>query len=123
MSERQNEFFLDMADFVYDVLSQTSKFIDNLANLEENYPEDYQNLLEWRNNPLKIIEQLEQIEDDKIKGVIATKLLKIFLKLAALSEKLTNIFFARSDKKREVAKELEDLANEVNECLTMAKEA
>lgn len=122
MVEKKEEFMLEMANFVLDVLTYTSEVIKRLAEVEEKYSNDYRELLEWKNNPLKIIEQLEKIEDDKVKALFVTRLFKIFLKLSIISDKLTNVFFVSSDEKKTISKELSNLANEIESCLTQAKE-
>ena len=122
MDKKQDEFYLDIANYVYDVLSQTSVFVKRLGELEDKYPEEYKNLTELRHNPLQLFEKLDEIEDDKTKSLVITKLFKIFFKLASLSEQLTNIFFIESERKKSVSKELKNLADEINTYLSGIKE-
>lgn len=114
MAERKEEFVFKLMKYMFNVLGFTADVIRDLADLHEEYEKEYEDLLEFRSDPSKILEELDKIEDEEAKTAIVSTLFKVFVKLDAISSKLRNVYFLSPDEKRGLAGQINDLLKSVN---------
>ena len=122
-TEREQEFLLAMIGFLKDTFRNMAEAINNLAELHEKYPEEYEKMMELRANPMRFLEDLENIKmDEKLKSSIILTLFRLFVKLASMSDKLNNVYFLSVDEQKELATQLETFTDEMEKELNRLKE-
>jgi len=106
----EKNFATAIRGFYSKFLKAISDTVIILADIEDEYKEDYQKLKEIQKDPTLILERLNELnEKDK------EKLLAMFVRISKLESRMVKLFDLDSKEKRELAKELNEFISTINE--------
>lgn len=108
MSEKDERFVDLLATFYKKFFIGTAEAVDVLADIEKDYPEEYQMIKSFGDNPNSI--------EDLMEGLSSTKqsvLLKLLLKSGKFAKDFINLLNFNEQQKRNLSKELKDFASEM----------
>jgi len=110
---KKKEFSLKLIDFYSDYITNSAQAVKKLADIEREYPEQYQIIRQAKFDPMSIDKIMENMTSEE-KEIFFT----LFMKSSLLGRKLVNLFDITADEKDDLAKELLDLSKEISDKLS-----
>ncbi len=120
--DRREQFLVEMLKNIRDYNSCAANAIEDLADTQEKYPEEYDNFKEFAEDPTLIHEITEQIPDEDVKNEIRDTLFKIFLDITKISRKMRNIYDLSVEEKRDLAETMNEMINDMTNKLQKVEE-
>jgi len=109
---KKSNFATDLIKFYKEFVTGNSTAIVSLAEIQENHPNEYNVMLELRDDP-SVIEESDTLNEQE-----KTAILVIILKASKLAGKSQDLFNSSPEEKRALAKDLENFAKFVEQKLT-----
>jgi len=110
MSGRREEFAVRLMEFYNKFLGGIADSIEYLADIQEEFPEEYENFKNAQIDLNKMPELLDEL-DPEMKGIFAD----IIIRIGIVSSRLNNAIILDSKEKIELAKELRKIIKAMNE--------
>lgn len=112
VKEKDLEFVTELIKFFKSAICGSAESVKTLANIEEKFPTQYEQLKKSKIDPSQI---------DKIMGEMNQKdkdvMLTIFAKSSYIAPKLNNLFELSLEEKKELAKTIDEFGDFVEEKL------
>lgn len=102
--------FVDGMGLFYSAfLKSSSESIIILAELQDKFKEEYDQLKEMQSDPSVALDGLDKLNDEE-----KDKLISMFVRVATLERKMIKLFEMTADEKRSYAKELDEFITKLD---------
>lgn len=101
--ETEREFLKEFMDFYKRFMESSSGAIEQLADIQEEYPDQYHLFQEVQHDPSEVLDATEEMSEEK-----KNMLLTLIVRASNLGQRTNNIFQMSSDEKRELSEDLTD---------------
>jgi hypothetical protein len=103
---------LDALKFVAELLEATARYIDAEADLEMKYGKSFEEISKETLSPPALLELSKKLSPE-----LFTKLMVVMLRLAALGERVRNVWGMPAEEKKKVASEIKSIAEDLKSFL------
>lgn len=107
---RDNQFIQEFMEFYNEFVRSSSDAISKLADVQKNYPEKYELLRNLHNNPLDMVEDIEQLGEKQ-----KDALLMVILKASRLGQRTKNVIQTTVEEKEDLIEDLDGFGEFVEE--------
>lgn len=111
MAEEKQEFVREFMEFYKEFIQGSAGSIETLADLQENFPNQYEVFQEVHEDPMGLLDTDKLSEEEK------DTLLTIVMRASSLGQRTQKVFDTSADEKRELSKDLEKFGDFVDEKL------
>ena len=111
-----NSFVLDLIEFHKIFLTDASKSISKLAEIQKKYPEEYSDLVKMQKDPSYLLKLSEKLDDESRKILIDS-----FIRASTLSTKLMMLYELSYEEKQELIKEIEKFSESMQNSIKLLK--
>jgi len=115
-SKNEELFFLELLDFYKQYLGDTANIVKKLSELQEKYPDQYQDFIEFQKDPSSILEIAKDIDSD-----VGAILFVLFARIAVISSKMMHIYDLDTDQQIRLAKDLKEFIGEIDSSIEKLK--